>query len=59
MGAKSDSVRMVADALNIGLDTVAFVDNDPLERAEVAQAVHRVHGGLGRALPGLRGEGAA
>ncbi|GAA3437542.1 HAD-IIIC family phosphatase [Kutzneria kofuensis] len=41
-GAKSDSVRMVADALNIGLDTVAFVDNDPLERAEVAQALPMV-----------------
>ncbi|MFF4468310.1 HAD-IIIC family phosphatase [Streptomyces sp. NPDC001599] len=35
-GAKSDAVRRIAKALNIGLDTVAFVDNDPVERAEVA-----------------------
>jgi len=41
-GAKSDSVQSVAEALNIGLDTIAFVDNDPLERAEVAQALPMV-----------------
>ncbi|MEU2775688.1 HAD-IIIC family phosphatase [Streptomyces sp. NPDC007162] len=35
-GAKSAAVRRIAKALNIGLDTVAFVDNDPAERAEVA-----------------------
>ena len=37
-GAKSDAVRRVAEALNIGIDTVAFIDNDPVERAEVAAA---------------------
>ncbi|WP_030666526.1 HAD-IIIC family phosphatase [Streptomyces cellulosae] len=34
-GAKSAAVRRIAKALNIGLDTIAFVDNDPVERAEV------------------------
>ncbi|HWM35611.1 MAG TPA: HAD-IIIC family phosphatase [Streptomyces sp.] len=34
-GAKSDAVRRIAEGLNIGLDTVAFIDNDPVERAEV------------------------
>ncbi|MEU5980234.1 HAD-IIIC family phosphatase [Streptomyces sp. NPDC047315] len=35
-GAKSDAVRRVAEAINIGIDTVAFIDNDAVERAEVA-----------------------
>ncbi|GGV25347.1 haloacid dehalogenase [Streptomyces longisporoflavus] len=44
-GAKSDAVRRVAEALNIGIDTVAFIDNDAVERAEVAAAhpAVRVH----------------
>ncbi|MBY8848285.1 hypothetical protein K7G98_06425 [Saccharothrix sp. MB29] len=37
-GAKSDAVRRIAEALDIGLDAVAFIDNDPLERAEVTAA---------------------
>ncbi|RAJ68859.1 HAD superfamily phosphatase (TIGR01681 family)/FkbH-like protein [Streptomyces sp. Amel2xB2] len=41
-GAKSDAVRRIAEALNIGLDTLAFVDNDPVERAEVASALPMV-----------------
>ncbi|MEU1055524.1 HAD-IIIC family phosphatase [Streptomyces sp. NPDC005876] len=41
-GAKSQAVRRIAEALNIGLDTVAFIDNDPLERAEVAAALPEV-----------------
>lgn len=41
-GAKSESVQAVAEALNIGLDAIAFVDNDPLERAEVVQALPMV-----------------
>jgi FkbH-like protein len=41
-GVKSDSVRRIAGALNIGLDTVAFVDNDPVERAEVSSALPMV-----------------
>ncbi|RKN04861.1 HAD-IIIC family phosphatase [Streptomyces radicis] len=38
-GAKSAALSRIADALNIGLDTVAFIDNDPAERAEVAAAL--------------------
>jgi FkbH-like protein len=41
-GAKSDAVRRIAESLNIGLDTVAFVDNDPVERAEVSAALPMV-----------------
>jgi FkbH-like protein len=37
-GAKSHSVCQIADTLNLGLDTVLFVDDDPFERAEVQQA---------------------
>lgn len=38
-GAKSQSLSAVADALNIGLDTFAFIDDQPFEREEVA-SVH-------------------
>jgi FkbH-like protein len=34
-GAKSVSVSRIAELLDIGLDTVMFVDDDPFERAEV------------------------
>jgi methoxymalonate biosynthesis protein len=34
-GRKSDSVREVADKLSFSLDTIAFVDDLPAERAEV------------------------
>lgn len=42
-GPKSEAVRRIADTLGIGVDSMAFIDNDPLERAEV-----------GAALPGVR-----
>ncbi|WP_078868550.1 HAD-IIIC family phosphatase [Streptomyces sp. NRRL B-1347] len=38
-GAKSKAVERIAAELNIGLDTVAFIDNDAVERAEVAAAL--------------------
>ncbi|WP_435975652.1 HAD-IIIC family phosphatase [Streptomyces sp. Qhu_M48] len=41
-GDKSTAVRRIAETLNIGLDTIAFVDNDPVERAEVAAALPMV-----------------
>ncbi|MFI9508187.1 HAD-IIIC family phosphatase [Nocardia sp. NPDC052566] len=41
-GPKSEAVRRIAAELGIGLDTVAFIDNDPVERAEVAAAHPRV-----------------
>lgn len=34
-GPKSDSVREIATELNFALDTIAFVDDQPAERAEV------------------------
>jgi FkbH-like protein len=37
-GVKSDSVAAVGKALNIGLDTVAFIDDQEFERAEVTSA---------------------
>lgn len=39
---KSMAVRGIAKSLNIGMDAVAFVDNDPVERAEVASALPQV-----------------
>lgn len=41
-GAKSDAVRRIAGELNIGLDAVAFTDNDAVERAEVAAVLPQV-----------------
>ena len=41
--AKSHSVTAVAQALNIGLDAIAFVDDQPFERAEVAHALPEVY----------------
>jgi FkbH-like protein len=38
-GAKSEALARIAKALNIGLDTFAFIDDQPFERDEV-QAVH-------------------
>jgi methoxymalonate biosynthesis protein len=35
-GRKSDSVRAIADELGFALGTIAFVDDQPAERAEVA-----------------------
>jgi len=35
-GRKSDSVRQIADQLNFALDTIAFIDDLPSERAEVS-----------------------
>lgn len=34
-GPKSDSVARIADLINIGVDTLAFVDDQPFERDEV------------------------
>jgi FkbH-like protein len=33
---KSESVKQIAQAINIGIDTIAFVDDQPFEREEVA-----------------------
>ncbi|HST65585.1 MAG TPA: HAD-IIIC family phosphatase [Mycobacteriales bacterium] len=34
-GRKADALRRIAAELDVGLDTLAFVDDDPLERADV------------------------
>ena len=36
--AKSDAIGRIADTLGIGTDAIAFVDDDPYERAEVSFA---------------------
>lgn len=36
--AKSQSVAAIAQAINVGLDAVAFIDDDPFERGEVQHA---------------------
>ena len=40
--AKSESIRRIAEQLNIGLDTFAFVDDQPFEREEVRFALPEV-----------------
>ncbi|MEU4726440.1 HAD-IIIC family phosphatase [Nonomuraea dietziae] len=40
--AKSDSIRTIAKALNLGLDAFAFVDDQEFERAEVAHQAPEV-----------------
>jgi FkbH-like protein len=40
--AKSASVRAIAESLRIGLDTLAFIDDQPFEREEVAAALPQV-----------------
>jgi FkbH-like protein len=37
--SKSDSIRVIAEKLNIGLDTVLFIDDNDFELSEVAQAL--------------------
>jgi len=38
-GPKSESLRQIAAALNLGLDSLVFFDDNPVERAEVRHAV--------------------
>lgn len=41
-GRKVDALRTLADELEVGLDTVAFVDDDPFERADVERSLPEV-----------------
>src|SRR5262249_13051984 len=41
-GPKSDSLRRIAELLDIGLDTFVFVDDEPFERGEVGAALPMV-----------------
>lgn len=36
---KSNSIRRIAELLNIGADTLAFIDDSPFEREEVANSI--------------------
>ena len=37
--AKSAQIRVIADQLDLGLDAFVFIDDDPVERAEVSAAL--------------------
>ena len=39
---KSDSLQRIVEKLNIGMDTVAFIDDSPFERQEVTMAIPSV-----------------
>jgi FkbH-like protein len=41
-GRKADALRRIADELDVRLDTVAFVDDDPFERADVTRSLPEV-----------------
>ena len=41
--AKSAGIEQIAKAINIGLDAVAFIDDQPFEREEVAHSLPQVH----------------
>jgi FkbH-like protein len=41
-GAKSDSLRRIAQNLDIGIDTLIFIDDNPFDRDEVAGALPQV-----------------
>ena len=42
-GAKPDSLRKIAQQLNIGLDSLVFLDDNPVERAAVRAELPMVH----------------
>jgi len=41
-GAKSDSIARIARSINIGVDTLAFIDDQPFEREEVGFSLPQV-----------------
>jgi FkbH-like protein len=41
-GSKSASIRAIAESLNIGLDSICFIDDQPFELAEVQAAMSQV-----------------
>ena len=41
-GAKSDHVRELAESLNLGTDSIVFIDDNPVELAEVASTVEGI-----------------
>ena len=50
---KSESIREIADQLNFAYDTIAFVDDQPAERAEVAFHLPRVRCYPAESIPEL------
>lgn len=40
--SKSSSIRAIAHSINIGLDTIAFIDDQPFEREEVRYSIPEV-----------------
>jgi len=40
--AKSSGVEAIAKSINVGLDAIAFIDDDPFERGEVGHALPQV-----------------
>jgi len=51
--AKSSGIGQIAERLNIGLDAVAFVDDEPFERAEVQHCYPQVRVLTAAEMPGL------
>ncbi len=41
-GAKSDHLRALAESLNLGTDSIVFIDDNPVELAEVSSALEGV-----------------
>lgn len=52
-GPKSEGLRTIAKSLNIGIDSLMFVDDNPFERDEVARSVPEVEVLPDTALPTL------
>lgn len=51
--SKAANIRTIVDSLNIGIDTVAFIDDEPFEREEVKHALPEVLTIDARELAGL------
>ena len=41
-GTKSDQLRSLAESLNLGLDSIVFIDDNPMELVEVRSALPTV-----------------
>jgi len=52
-GHKSENLKQVADRINIGLDTLAMVDDSPHERAEIAARLPMVRVYSEKRIPSL------
>jgi FkbH-like protein len=52
-GPKSEGIRKIARSLNIGIDSLVFIDDNPFERDEVRRALPQVEVLPETALPGL------